>query len=81
MSTEFKMALTPALKKLESHCKKLAAELDAVDEQIDGLRSLLGQKGSRNRTVKKTMSAAARKRISEAMKKSWAKKKSKKAKN
>jgi len=65
---------------LEMALVGLRAQAQAIDEQMAALRKRLGIRGDRTATrmstdatqPKRTMSAAARKRIADAQKKRWA---------
>jgi peptidoglycan hydrolase CwlO-like protein len=75
-------ALERALKALESDRDKLDAERGKLEDQIAHLRGMLGRRGGRRRTMRKKvgrmrkpMSAAQKKALSDAMKRRWAERK------
>jgi len=77
-----KKALESALQALEQDRSQLEKRSEALDEQIAGLRSMLGRAGRPARSVsrrgarkRKPMTTAQKKRISAAMKKAWSRRK------
>lgn len=74
-------ALERALAALESAKAEVDADAERLGAEITTLRAILGREGrsaaggSRNKRVRKRMSAAQRRSISERMRASWAKRK------
>jgi predicted nucleic acid-binding Zn-ribbon protein len=68
--------LTQIVTNLEGRRTELQKELQRVDAAIDALSGLASGKRARVGRRGRSMSAAARKRISDAMKKKWAQRKS-----
>jgi hypothetical protein len=57
----------------------LKEERAKLDRAIEALSGVVGSKAGRGKTVKRVLSAAARKRIADAQRARWAKYKAKKA--